>query len=385
MEVVEHQDDGAGAGQPGEQPPHRPERLLRRRRRARAEQAGGAVDDPVALGLVVGDERRDPLPDHVGWDGVADAGGGAQRLRDRGERGEPAGVAPARQHGGAVADAPVELVEQAGLPEAGRAQHHREAGAAGRDAVERSLELLELRCPPDQARGRARDRRVERHQPVRRDQLGAALELQVAGGLERQEAVHQPPRRVPEDDLAQAGVLLQARRHVHRVADDVVVGGAHHHLTGVDPDAEAEVVAETGPARGDRAEAHLHLVCGPHRPEGVVLADVRHSEHRHHAVAEQLHDRAVVVVDRPPHRGVVAVHQLAGRLRVEPLLERGRAGEIREHDRDDLAGVVALRRRRRGQRRPAGIAEPRALTVRPATVVTRHPGPPSAPDPCGRC
>ena len=124
---------------------------------------------------------------------------------------------------------------------------------------------------------------------------------------------------------------------------------------------------------------------GPHRPQGVVLADVRHAEHRHHAVAEELHDRAAVVVDRAPHRRVVAVHQLAGRLRVEPLLERGRAGEVGEHDRDDLAGVVALRRRRRGQRRPAGIAEPRALTVRPATVVTRHPGPPSAPDPFGRC
>ena len=188
VEVVEHQHDGAGAGQPGEQPPHRPERLLRRRRRARAEQAGGAVDDPVALGLVVGDERRDPLPDHVGRDGVADAGGGAERLRDRRERGEPAGVAPARRARWRGRDAP-RRARRAGGSSRGR------ASPAPRDEpappVRDRASSAASSCSSSGARpthgvvGCARDRRVERHQPVRRDQLGAALELQVAGGLER--------------------------------------------------------------------------------------------------------------------------------------------------------------------------------------------------------
>ena len=65
------------------------------------------------------------------------------------------------------------------------------------------------------------------------------------------------------------------------------------------------------------------------------------------------------VSEQPMH----PIHHAAGRLRVEPFLQRGRAGQVREQDRDDFAdrggrfGTAGLphrscRTRRRSGRRP---------------------------------
>ena len=53
-------------------------------------------------------------------------------------------------------------------------------------------------------------------------------------------------------------------------------------------------------------ERLAHVRGGAHRPQRVVLADVRHPEDRHHRVADELLDRAAVPLDRRTHRVEVA-------------------------------------------------------------------------------
>ncbi len=57
---------------------------------------------------------------------------------------------------------------------------------------------------------------------------------------------------------------------------------------------------------GERAEGVLHRDGGAHGADRVVLGHARDAEHRLHAVAEQLRDRAAVRLDGAAHRRVVA-------------------------------------------------------------------------------
>ena len=80
------------------------------------------------------------------------------------------------------------------------------------------------------------------------------------------------------------------------------------------------------------AEGLLHGDAGTHGADGVVLGDPRHAEGGHHAVAQQLHDRAAVGFDGAAQRPVVAIHQAGDGLRIEALVQRRRADEIGEDD-----------------------------------------------------
>ena len=82
----------------------------------------------------------------------------------------------------------------------------------------------------------------------------------------------------------------------------------------------------------ERAKRLLHRDRGAHGAERVVLGHARQAEGRHHAVAEELHDRAAVRVDGGAQRRVVALHHAPRRLRVEALVQRGRADEVGEDD-----------------------------------------------------
>ncbi len=62
----------------------------------------------------------------------------------------------------------------------------------------------------------------------------------------------------------------------------------------------------------------------------------RESVHGHHGVADELLDGAAVALDGDPHLVVPPAHQLAQRLRIEPLAERSRVGQIAEEDADGL-------------------------------------------------
>jgi hypothetical protein len=76
----------------------------------------------------------------------------------------------------------------------------------------------------------------------------------------------------------------------------------------------------------------------------------RHAEYGHHRVADELLDRAAVVLEDASHLREVSGHDAPQRLRVEPLAEGRRTGAIREHDRDRLENLM----------RRLGLAEPRA-------------------------
>src|SRR5262249_55544827 len=65
--------------------------------------------------------------------------------------------------------------------------------------------------------------------------------------------------------------------------------------------------------------------------------------------------------DRRAHGIEVARHRLAQRFRVEGLAEAGRALQVAEEDRDELPHL--LRRRGRGQGRPAESTEPELCGV----------------------
>jgi hypothetical protein len=109
----------------------------------------------------------------------------------------------------------------------------------------------------------------------------------------------------------------------------------------------------------------------------VVSVSKRARARREHAVAEQLHDAAAVYVDGGGHRAVVAVHQPARGLGVEAFVQRDRADQIGEHDRDDLArdrigrGVGALPFAL-DQCRAAPAAEARAGRVRLSAARAIH-------------
>ena len=91
---------------------------------------------------------------------------------------------------------------------------------------------------------------------------------------------------------------------------------------------------------------------GAQRADRVVLGDARHAERRQHTVAEKLHDAAAVHADGGRHRAVIAVHPAPRGLGVESLVQRDRADQVGEDDRDDLArGRVG-----RGPRRECGAA-----------------------------
>ena len=69
----------------------------------------------------------------------------------------------------------------------------------------------------------------------------------------------------------------------------------------------------------------LHRDCRAHGPESIVLVDARDAEHGHHAVAEELLDRAAMLLDRLAHLLEVGRHDLAQRLGVDRLAQRGRS------------------------------------------------------------
>jgi hypothetical protein len=74
---------------------------------------------------------------------------------------------------------------------------------------------------------------------------------------------------------------------------------AHHHVPGIDPDADLHLHA-LRPAKFLRVATHgiLHAERGITRADGVILMRERRAKERHDTVAHHLVDRAFVVMDR---------------------------------------------------------------------------------------
>jgi hypothetical protein len=64
--------------------------------------------------------------------------------------------------------------------------------------------------------------------------------------------------------------------------------------------------------------------------------DLRHAEHRHHGVADELFDRAAVALDRHAHGVEVPLRDESKLLGIEDLAHRRRPREVAEDDRHRL-------------------------------------------------
>ena len=160
---------------------------------------------------------------------------------------------------------------------------------------------------------------------------------------------------------------LEPGGSVQHVAHQIGVAVARHQFTGVDADPQAQLDAVlVAHAVGEPTESALQLQPGSDRPEGVVLGDLGQTEDRHHPVAGELDDGAGVILDRRSQDLEVRRQRRASRLGVDAFPERRRPDEIAEQRSHVLADSVGdwspllgagIRRRRRGDRRPALVAE----------------------------
>ena len=161
------------------------------------------------------------------------------------------------------------------------------------------------------------------------DRLGLALERERLDRLDVHGVPDQPVGRVPEQDLAGAGRLLEAGRDVDGVARREPLARARvarHHLAGVDAGAHRDLDAPLGhQVDVQTGERVAHLDGRAHGPQRVVLVHHRDAEDGHDGVTDELLDRAAVPLDDGAHLVEVAGHDAAQRLGVEPLAERSRA------------------------------------------------------------
>ena len=141
-------------------------------------------------------------------------------------------------------------------------------------------------------------------------------------------------RRLVGEDAVDRRGALQAGRGVHDVARGhaLALGGARierdEDFAGRDPDPELEAVLD-----GELADREG---CAD-RPFGIVLVRDRSAEERHHRVADELLDRAAVVLELRADPGVVGAQDRLDVLRVERLRLRGEPDEVAEEHAHDLA------------------------------------------------
>jgi len=139
-----------------------------------------------------------------------------------------------------------------------------------------------------------------------------------------------------DDDVAVGALLLQPRRDVDGIADDLGVA-AHHDFAGVDGNPQSDRSYEGGVLLGKFAKRAMHFECRMHGARRIVFGHSRCTENGKHPVAEKLGDSSAVGSDGTLHRIVVTLHEGAHRLCIETLMKRSRTREVGEHDRDDFA------------------------------------------------
>ena len=162
-----------------------------------------------------------------------------------------------------------------------------------------------------------------------------SFQLERRDGLDLDRSPDESRRLLAEEHGAGDGGLLEARRHVDGIAGRETLLRARDDLPGIDPDASLD--AELGQCReylGRRADG----------AQRVILVEHRNPEHGHHRVADELLHRPAVPLDDRLDPLEVAVEDRAERLGVDRFPERGRAGDVAEDHRDDLALLARCRR-----------------------------------------
>ena len=139
-----------------------------------------------------------------------------------------------------------------------------------------------------------------------------ATQRQLAQRLRLHEVAHGVVDIRANHDLARLGLLLEPRRHVHRVARRhrrATKGIAHHDLARLDPDAHLYAVSQPF-ADGE---------CRSNGSFGVVLVRRRHAEDGHDGVAAELLDCSTACRHFPRAQLEEATDDAAHDLRVERL------------------------------------------------------------------
>ena len=244
------------------------------------------------------------------------------------------------------------LIDQAGLPHPGLPDEGHDlavAGSARSSAWRRAASSV---LPPDKARQPPRRRGLQappertRPRPAQRPPPAPAAPSPGTGPSGVTCTNPSTSRRVGgrEQDAARGGELFHARRQVRGLADrrvvhvQVIANGAHHHLAGVEPDADLHGDA-MGAAHLVGIVSHRRLhgqgrVAGPH---GMVFMGQRGPKQRHDAVAHDLVHRALVAVHGGHHALQHRVEELAGLFGIAVGQQLHRAFEVGKQHRDLLA------------------------------------------------
>ena len=203
-----------------------------------------------------------------------------------------------------------------------------ELALPGHGALPRLADEPQLAVAADEARlVRSLRCLVHRHEPVCRNRLGLAFQLERLDRFDLDRAAYELEGRLADQDLVGVGGVLQAGGDIDRVPGRQPLLGTRDHLARVhaDPSLHAQL-----------RERRPHLHRRPAGAQRVVLVHLRHTEDRHHRVADELLHRALVRLDDRLHPLEVAGQQRLKRLRVDGLAERGRADHVAEQHGDDL-------------------------------------------------
>jgi hypothetical protein len=122
------------------------------------------------------------------------------------------------------------------------------------------------------------------------------------------------------------GRLLQARGHVHRVAQDECAASRSapgDNFPGVHPGAKMEGHAPVAlQFLVEFGQGRLQLHRSPYRPEGVVLVQPGDAEHPNDGIADELLDRPLMSFQHLAHPLEVLAYHPLERLRVQAFTQR---------------------------------------------------------------
>jgi hypothetical protein len=214
--------------------------------------------------------------------------------------------------------------------------------------LERTSKNRELPASTDEGHIKAlregRHVREDLNESPRLDGLRFALQFQRRERLGAHRLAHELVRELAEHDLARASRVLEASCDVHRVARGIELaafGIAGDDLTRIDARAYGEANARlTLKLSTEQCQALGHLGRRPDGAQSVVLVHDRDAEHSHDRVADELLHQAAMPLENSAHFGEVHLHHSPKRLGIESLAQIGRAGHVREDDRDRFARLA---------------------------------------------
>ena len=164
------------------------------------------------------------------------------------------------------------------------------------------------------------------HQDIRAHRFCLPLDLKLTKIVENEKSISQVLRAPAHNDLPRFREPEEPRREVRRVTHRGVVhpqifaDGADHDEARVDTHAHSKLDGvRPSHVGGERLQLPLDRERRTQRAMGVVLVSDRRPEQRHHAVAEELVDRALVAMHLVQDHLEGAVHDRVDFLGVEAL------------------------------------------------------------------